>query len=79
MKLKKSVLRVSTRMAMAKTGFAAILSYVIPTILHWPDEFVDDHMKNLLGPEADKTGWTCIFPKCPSVHWFGRNTASSAL
>lgn len=130
MKLKKTVLRVSTRMAMAKTGFTAIFAcfsaacyttpiaaesiktlpkplqekveklqadlsargyevaqgdfhlftiddckyaiqtignclgnnptapYVIPTIPHWPDEFVDDHMKNLLGPEADKTGWT---------------------
>ena len=32
--------------------------YVIPTLPLWPDEFVDGHMKNMLGPVADNKGWT---------------------
>jgi hypothetical protein len=31
--------------------------YVIPTVPLWPDEFVDEHMKGLLGPVDDDQGW----------------------
>jgi hypothetical protein len=32
--------------------------YVIPTLPLWPDEFVDDTMKDLLGPTQGDTWWT---------------------
>lgn len=32
--------------------------YIIPTLPLWPDEFVDDHMKDLLGPTQGDTWWT---------------------
>jgi hypothetical protein len=32
--------------------------YIIPTVPLWPDEFVDGHMKDMLGPVADNKGWT---------------------
>lgn len=32
--------------------------YIIPTLPMWPDEHVDSHMKDLLGPVASNMGWT---------------------
>lgn len=32
--------------------------YVIPAVPLWPDEFVDEHIKDLLGPTPDDTWWT---------------------
>ena len=32
--------------------------YIIPTVPLWPDEFVDEHMRNVFGPTADNTWWT---------------------
>ncbi len=32
--------------------------YIIPTLPQWQDEFVDAHMKNMLGPVPDHEGWT---------------------
>lgn len=32
--------------------------YVIPSVPLWPDEFADEHMKDLLGPLPANNGWT---------------------
>lgn len=32
--------------------------YIIPSVPLWPDEFVDEHMRDLLGPAPGDTWWT---------------------